>query len=179
MARIVGLRSFAAAGIRPQPINKGPMTKRRKKEQGLPLRNGRMCHSIPEMLFDGVSLKILADSSSAVRVKEIFRVACAVGYEGEHWLELRSLSRHQEGAFPRSESRPEESSVAVPITNFSGADSDSPLASLRARVASEPPWCVPCSLHASPTLGVGGVWSGYHALTLASPVAYRTTLCRP
>jgi len=60
------------------------------------------------------------------------------------------------------------------ITNFLAADSDFPLASLRARVASARPWCVPCSLHASPTLGVGGVWWGYHALTLASPVAVDT-----
>jgi membrane associated rhomboid family serine protease len=55
--------------------------------------------------------------------------------------------------------------VFVPITRFSGPDPDFPLASLRARVASERPWCVPCSLHASPTSGVGGVWSGYHVLT--------------
>jgi hypothetical protein len=29
---------------------------------------------------------MLADSSSAVRVEEISRVPCAVGYEGGHWL---------------------------------------------------------------------------------------------
>jgi hypothetical protein len=38
------------------------------------------------MLLDGVSLKMSADSSSVVRVEEVFRVPYAVGYEGGHSL---------------------------------------------------------------------------------------------
>jgi hypothetical protein len=68
------------------------------------------------------------------------------------------LSRHKARHSPEVSEPAEELRVPVPITKFSGADSDFPLASLRARVASERPWCVRCSPHASPTLGVGGVW---------------------
>jgi hypothetical protein len=64
-----------------------------------------------------------------------------------------------------------------PITSFSGADSDFPLAWLRARAASERPWCVPCSLHALPTSGVGGVSWEYHALTFVSLVLCTVLRC--
>ena len=59
MERIFGLRPLAAAGARPQPINKGPMIRRRKREQSLLQRNGCMCHFIPETYWRSLGLLIL------------------------------------------------------------------------------------------------------------------------
>jgi len=90
--------------------------------------------------------------------------------------ESGSLNRQVRGitatfaARDQSERRPEESWESVSITSSSGAASEIRQPWHLVRVASEPPWCVQCNLHAFPTSGVGGVWWEYHASTLVSPL---------